>query len=339
MISEKNRRKCSRILAGITSVAMTMTMAPELWLPVHAEIVRDEIQETEILNEVTTAPVEETEESIMLYSYDDAVVDVSSEELIKYTYGNSEYAIIDIGMSWTEAKSYCERLGGHLLTVNSSEEQEYVNKKLLSIGSQNMYWLGGYRENYSEPWKWVTGENIELFNWSSGEPNSKSENYIHMYRSNNTTGTWNNTTEYSSGNWFYGSINSGFICEWDNVSDNKPESENVQSSIGALSEYTVFSANQNEDLALNGWKANFTGGIYSGRNFVCNLSEFYLDGKADAVGTVSANGWKINIPEKNENIEAIAMPELEEAILAKAGEYTYYPESPSFIQDTRVCSH
>lgn len=103
-----------------------------------------------------------------------------------------------------------------------------------------------------------------------------------------------------------------------------------------LYEYTVFSANENEDITLNGWKANFTGGIYSGRNFVCNLSEFYLDGKADAVGTVSANGWKINIPEKNENIEAIAMPDLEEAILAKAGEYTYYAESPSFIQDTNI---
>ncbi|MBP0958420.1 MAG: VWA domain-containing protein, partial [Oscillospiraceae bacterium] len=101
-------------------------------------------------------------------------------------------------------------------------------------------------------------------------------------------------------------------------------------------EYTVFSANQNEDLTLNGWKSNFTGGIYSGRNFVCNLSEFYLDGKVDAAGTVTANGWKINIPEKNENIEAIAMPDLEEAILAKAGEYTYYAESPSYIQDTNI---
>ena len=101
-------------------------------------------------------------------------------------------------------------------------------------------------------------------------------------------------------------------------------------------EYTVFSASQNEDITFNGWKSNFTGGIYSGRNFVCNLSELYLDGKVDAVGTITANGWKINIPEKNENVEAIAMPDLEEAILAKAGEYTYYSESPSYIQDTNI---
>lgn len=101
-------------------------------------------------------------------------------------------------------------------------------------------------------------------------------------------------------------------------------------------EYTVFSANQNEDLTLNGWKSNFTGGIYSGRNFVCNLSEFYLNGKADAAGNVIANGWQINIPEKNENIEAVPMPDLEEEILQKAGEYTYYSESPSYIQDTNI---
>ena len=103
-----------------------------------------------------------------------------------------------------------------------------------------------------------------------------------------------------------------------------------------ISSYTVFSASQTEDLTLNGWKSNFTGGIYSGRNFVCNLSEFYLDGRADAAGNVTANGWKINIPEKNENVESIAMPDLEESILAKAGEYTYYSESPSFIQDTNI---
>lgn len=54
------------------------------------------------------------------------------------------------------------------------------------------------------------------------------------------------------------------------------------------------------------------------------------------MGTVTANGWKINIPEKNENIEAAAMPDLEKAILAKAGEYTYYSESPSYIQDTNI---
>ncbi|MCM1524507.1 MAG: polymorphic toxin-type HINT domain-containing protein [Ruminococcus sp.] len=103
-----------------------------------------------------------------------------------------------------------------------------------------------------------------------------------------------------------------------------------------LYEYAVFSANSNEDMTLNGWKANFVGGIYSGRNFICNLSEFYLDGKADTVGTVTANGWQISIPERNENIEAIAMPDLEEAILAKAGEYEYHAESPAYVQDTNI---
>ena len=101
-------------------------------------------------------------------------------------------------------------------------------------------------------------------------------------------------------------------------------------------EYAVFSANPDNDIILNGWKGNFVGGIYSGKNFTCNLSEFYLDGKADTVGNVNANGWQINIPEKNENVEAIAMPDLEEAILSKAGDCEYHEESPTYIQDTTV---
>ena len=299
MISNRMKKRFSRIVAGLVSAAMTLTMVPDVWLPVYADSVRNEIVSS----------------------------NVSGKNIQEYK-GN-RYQLINENMTWTEAKTYCEKIGGHLATVTDESEQEFLTSLTIENGSNKNYWLGGYRDNSYSEWKWITGESFIYSNWDSGEPNYAFENYLHFYGDNSVSkaGAWNNFSDISNGYAWTSPISNYFICEWEG---------NVQNSIGKISEYTVFSSNQNEDLTLNGWKSNFTGGIYSGRNFVCNLSEFYLDGKADAVGNVTANGWKINIPEKNENIEAIAMPDLEEAILAKAGEYTYYAESPSYIQDTNI---
>ena len=47
MISNHVKKRVERILAGLVSVAMTLTMVPEIWLPINAQIVRDEIMDTE----------------------------------------------------------------------------------------------------------------------------------------------------------------------------------------------------------------------------------------------------------------------------------------------------
>ena len=120
-----------------------------------------------------------------------------------------------------------------------------------------MYWTGGYRKNASDNWRWVTDEPFKYFNWSPGEPNSNSEHFIHMFRTANTAGKWNNTYESSSGNWFYGTINSGFICEW----------EGKEKAPTATINYAIFSGSNTTPLSLYGWKSNFTGNIYTGNSF------------------------------------------------------------------------
>lgn len=49
MTSLKTKRRFNRIISGILSVAMTMTMVPEIWLPVYADSVRNDILNTDII--------------------------------------------------------------------------------------------------------------------------------------------------------------------------------------------------------------------------------------------------------------------------------------------------
>lgn len=292
----KCKKRINRIIAGLVSAAMAFTMVPDVWLPVHAEIVSNQIKNADI---GTAADRNELDK----YSY------------TKYEFNGNTYAFIENEMLWSEAREVCEKLGGHLAYINSEAEQEFITEI-----TKNYYTaLGGWDELSEGEWTWLDGSEMTFTNWRSGEPNNSYPHQNHLYINYSGTGKWDDG---------YDNRMAPFVCEWEN--------DRSEHNVGILSGYTIFSSNINEDITLNGWKSSITGGIYSGRDFICNLSEFYLDGKADTVGTVTANGWKINIPEKNENIEAAAMPDLEEAILAKAGEYTYYSESPSYIQDTNI---
>ena len=364
MISKRIKQRFSKIIAGIVSVAMTMTMVPEIWLPIYAQNVSQNIIGSEIQNvsgddseqkEVTTAPDETTEPSVTTVpdettepsvttvpdettesSVTTAPVDeepfavmlmaetTEIDEIKKYNYKNNTYAIIDVGITWSEAKAYCENLGGHLVSISDSDEQNFINTTILPIGTKNMYWAGGYRNNTSDNWQWVTDENFEYSNWSLGEPNSNDEHYIHMYRE---TGTWNNTYEYSTGSWFYGTINSGFICEWEGEEENP---------IITDSNYAVFSGSTSQGLNLYGWKSYFTGNIYTGNNFNYSGSELYIKGKVDAVNAVVSNGWITEITEKNEYVTAIPMPDYDEVITANAQPCEYFETSPAYIQDKTV---
>lgn len=84
------------------------------------------------------------------------------------------------GYTWDEASAMAEsstHLGvqGHLATITSAEENEFVADLCDAIGLNSGYWLGGYQpENSLEPegdWRWVTGEPWGYTNWKAGEPN------------------------------------------------------------------------------------------------------------------------------------------------------------------------
>ena len=44
----KCKKRINRIIAGLVSAAMAFTMVPDVWLPVHAEIVSNQIKNADI---------------------------------------------------------------------------------------------------------------------------------------------------------------------------------------------------------------------------------------------------------------------------------------------------
>ncbi|MDR0918294.1 MAG: NINE protein, partial [Oscillospiraceae bacterium] len=74
-------------------------------------------------------------------------------------FGNHHYMFYKSGISWTEADAEAKKLGGHLATISSAEENAFI----LEEGKKydvHFYWLGA--NSFSGTWSWVTGEKWEF---------------------------------------------------------------------------------------------------------------------------------------------------------------------------------
>ena len=131
-------------------------------------------------------------------------------------YNGHSYKLIDMGLTWKEAKAYCESLGGHLVTITSGMEQTFVQDLIVNRGTKGYYWTGGTK-NSSGNFVWITGENFSYMNWGNGEPDNHGgiENSIAIYKYEGLNGIWFDVWDKVNDNSFYNFKNSGFVCEWD----------------------------------------------------------------------------------------------------------------------------
>jgi len=112
---------------------------------------------------------------------------------------------------WVEAEAFCRALGGHLATLTSDEENQFVHSFMWNSGFTTAY-FGLEDEERDHTWEWVTGEPVEYTNWDSGEPSYSGRERYGMYFYKHTTGTWNDAHFYEDDE-----VDPGcsFICEWD----------------------------------------------------------------------------------------------------------------------------
>ena len=113
------------------------------------------------------------------------------------------YAVFNEAYSWNEAEDLCESMGGHLATITSKKENDFI-KTLLG---ENFYYIGANDRQTEGQWKWVTDEEFSYTNWEEGQPDNafNNEHFLMIY----PDGTWNDlTSKYP---------NTGFVLEIDNM--------------------------------------------------------------------------------------------------------------------------
>lgn len=143
-----------------------------------------------------------------------------------------KYAFYDSqSISWSEAQAKCRAKGGHLMTINSPFEFNYLNNTLSQGRKGGFYWLGA--TGGSGKWKWITGESTSYARTISvsGYTMDRCENYFSAL--GNCLAYCPALAYLSEGFPSYSHIK-GYICEWEpGASVNDAESQMVSVNTGS----------------------------------------------------------------------------------------------------------
>lgn len=182
----------------------------------HDLVHNENKNETAQSNEDSTAP-NESDKVLNVQNNTEELDNTDQKELTTH-----RYELFDEGITQEDAIARCQELGGHLLTITSKEEQEYINNKIAAARVKNI-WLGAKLVDGN--WEWITGEEFSFQNWVAGEPNNvgKQQTAIMMYtydgidNDGNTifVGGWNDESPNGRSWSGYTAQETGYICEWE----------------------------------------------------------------------------------------------------------------------------
>lgn len=108
--------------------------------------------------------------------------------------------------SWTAAEATAVVHGGHLVTVNDAQENEFLRASVLGFdGADRRGWIGLNDFAVEGTFVWSSGEPVTFTNWSPGEPNNSGgvEDAVEMFGSN---GLWNDNRDTPVGLLVYGIV-------------------------------------------------------------------------------------------------------------------------------------
>ena len=119
------------------------------------------------------------------------------------------YQVITAHMAWPDASQYSKVRGGHLVTLASSTEKDFVWSQASPILSSQAFWIGGFQSpGACEPgcgWRWMTDEPFSYTNWTPGEPNDYRINGNEDAVCTNEVNAWNDLTSNAA---------IPFVIEW-----------------------------------------------------------------------------------------------------------------------------
>ena len=78
------------------------------------------------------------------------------------------YKRTDGALTWPDAEAQAQAWGGHLATVRSQAENDWLLSNFASDG--NLYWIGYHDSVVEGQFEWSSGEALGYENWRAGEP-------------------------------------------------------------------------------------------------------------------------------------------------------------------------
>ncbi len=129
------------------------------------------------------------------------------------TFGGHRYQFLAGPFVRDEASDKARALGGHLLTINSAEEQQWIEKSFAAVIPSGWCRIGGERDPDTKPWRWTTKEPFDYTQWAPGSPDeSPARRGLFLCRTDGKL-PWKNS---------YWSHSASTVVEWDDDGEKPP---------------------------------------------------------------------------------------------------------------------
>jgi hypothetical protein len=103
------------------------------------------------------------------------------------------------GTTWTASEALAVALGGHLVSIGSQEEQDFIHSNFGNLlGVDRRIWIGFSDQSTEGAFEWSDGTPAKYTNWNGGEPNNSggAEDYAELLGS---SGKWNDLNDAGAG--------------------------------------------------------------------------------------------------------------------------------------------